>query len=305
MASSQQPNSPPPTQGGQADLFEDRLPFRPYCAHDPSEGLIIRGRRQALTFPYVQLNPPHLIVHVVLDVDRPDGWDRWHQRGLPRPTYNVVNPANGHAHTDYALLVPVARHDAARPAPARYVAAVQAALTDHLGADPRYKTSAVVSKNPCYEGWHVDRGSKLYTLKEMIEHPAIDLKGRGGPRPNTPLAGLGRNCHTFDATRRHAYRFVSRYWDGPPEPWFDHLLAWAEAHTREHHEIPLPDPEIRHLAKSIAQWVWPPRFTPEGRKAWHVAGGRASRGGGRPGLGDPWKGEGKSRRTWFRHRSGR
>ena len=37
--------------------------------------------------------------------------------------------------------------------------------------------------------------------------------------------------------------------------------------------------------------------------ALQAARGRKSRGGGRPGLGEPWIAEGISRRTWFRRRA--
>ena len=57
---------------------------------------------------------------------------------MPPPTLTVSNPDNGHAHLFYGLTTPVGMSDAARDAPIRYAAAVQAALLVKLCADPGY-----------------------------------------------------------------------------------------------------------------------------------------------------------------------
>ena len=45
----------------QPDMFldETRLPRRPYCSDDLATGVSIRSLQQAITKPYIQINPPH------------------------------------------------------------------------------------------------------------------------------------------------------------------------------------------------------------------------------------------------------
>ena len=63
--------------------------------------------------------------------------------------------------------------------------------------------------------------------------------------------------------------------------------------------------EVKGIAKSIARWVWKrdgycyQEFI-DRQKRRGAIGGKKSKGGGRPSLGEPWQKIGISRRTWFR-----
>lgn len=64
---------------------------------DLESGLRIRSLKQALTKPYIQVNPPHLRVWSVFDVDRPAG--ALAQDAQPcYPQRAATNKTNGHAH---------------------------------------------------------------------------------------------------------------------------------------------------------------------------------------------------------------
>ncbi len=59
---------------------------------------------------------------VVVDVDHDDADWAADRADLPEPSWTAVNPFNGHAHLAYVLQIPVARSDASRTAPLRYLA---------------------------------------------------------------------------------------------------------------------------------------------------------------------------------------
>jgi hypothetical protein len=159
----------------QLSLFgsADRLPRRPYCTSDLSNGLRIRSLAQALKKPYIQINPPHLRVWSIYDVDREGAAFAWEEANLPPPSWAAINRENGHAHLVWGLAAPVlVDGQNMRLAPLRYLCAVEAAFRQKLQADSGY--SGLITKNPTHPLWRLLRGPRIdYELWELAEY--VDL----------------------------------------------------------------------------------------------------------------------------------
>ena len=249
----------------QLDIFTSRLPNKPYCTDELSFGLAIRCKSHAVKKRYIQHNPPPTIAYLIFDLDRPDSCYAWSDAFLPAPAWVSVNPSNGHCHIAYGLNAPVARTDAARDAPLRLAAAIEAAYTSALGADRGY--TGLITKNPHNKHWHTffpaneaaNWGS--YDLSELAEYVTLPEKL---PK-KTEIIGLGRNASVFDGLRYWAYREVREYWKPNGfKSWQSAVLLKAE--KLNNFPEPLPYSEIAAIARSVAKWVW--RYTtPESFRA--------------------------------------
>lgn len=245
------------------DLFggRGRLPRRPYCTDDLSAGLRIRSLEQALTQPYIQINPPHLRVWSIHDCDYRGAALAWEDADLPPPSWTTVNRANGHAHLVWGLAAPVLVDSLhAREGAMRYLAAVEACMRERLHADAGY--SGLITKNPVHPLWYTLRGPIMgYELGELAEWlPELD-KYRP-KRGRVEEVGLGRNVTVFDRTRPWAYSTIREYWGGGLSAWNAYLSAvYDRALDYNDFYYPLTEREVWHIARSIARWVWR-NFTP-------------------------------------------
>lgn len=235
----------------QLDLFAARLAHRPYCTDDLAYGVRIRDKQTALQKRYVQANPPATIGYLVFDVDREGAAFAWEQHNLPPPSWAAVNPENGHAHLAYAVRTPVVRTDAARQKPLKLLAAVQDAMTAQLDADPGYQM--FITKNPLNPAWRVlTHQSAVYDLGELADY--VDLT-TAKKKPRVLVSGLGRNCELFDSLRIKAYRKVIEFREGGCyETWWRYILDAAR--TLNVYTHPLPESEVRAIARSVAKWTW-------------------------------------------------
>jgi hypothetical protein len=279
--------------------LQARLPRRPYCAGDLRKGIKIRPLARALTMRHIQLNPPAMCGFLTFDIDRRDIRGAWYDANLPAPTFEALNTKNRHGHLIYALETPVCTSDAGRRAPLRYLAAIQAAYTAALRADPAY--AGLISKNPWHYGWLTTRIGGMYSLGYLAEF--VELKRAPAAHNAT---GFGRNCTLFDQVRSWAYQWVLTYQKNGATmtQWRAAVLAQAEAGNG--FSTPLPSSEVKAIAKSVSKWVWQ-RFSAEGFSA--VQSARGKRGNMvRWGVGQsvesrkPWTAMEISRRTYYRRR---
>ncbi|MEY0847253.1 primase C-terminal domain-containing protein, partial [Providencia rettgeri] len=124
--------------------------------------------------------------------------------------------------------------------------------------------------------------------------------------------GLGRNCQLFEQTRKWAYRAIRQGWPAY-EQWLQACFERAKAYNFQF-LTPLDEKEVFGIAKSIAKWTHS-KFSQESFDEYILRtheskiqsirgckGGKISRGGGRPSLGEPWLQLGISRRTYFRNK---
>jgi DNA-directed RNA polymerase specialized sigma24 family protein len=240
----------------QLDLFgsADRLPRRPYCSDDLSTGLRIRSLKQALTKPYIQLNPPHLRVWMLFDVDRPGAAFAWEQANLPPPSWAAINRENAHAHLSWGLATPVlVDGQNMRLEPLRYLCAVEAAFRARLDADPGF--SGLITKNPLHPMWLLLRGPRIdYELWQLADW--VDLP-RHLPKRKPEEVGLGRNVTLFEWLRHYAYRQVRHYRTDVRNfvLWQAHLNAKALERNGDF-QYPLDSREVWYIVKSVSKWVW-------------------------------------------------
>ncbi len=254
---------------------------------------MIRGCQQALRHRHIQPNPPLQVAWLVFDLDYPGAAIAWEKANLPPPSITAVNPVNAHAHLFYGLTTPISTSDAARNAPIRFGAAVQAAFMASLKADQGY--AGLIAKNPLHADWRTIWVNKIYDLGELAEY--VNLPRTLPKRIDT---GLGRNCTLFDELRAWAYQWVRIYKKNGASrrEWFAAVFGQAD-HLNAFH-IPLSTGEAASTARSVASWTWH-TFSEQEFSAIQSARGSL---GGRPKTttfnGDPWRELGISRATFYR-----
>ena len=230
--------------------FYANLPHKPYCSDDLGQGLVIRPKKTAIQKPYIQHNPPCLIVALVFDIDRSDAYFAWSDANLPTPSWIAKNRQNNHAHVGYMLAVPVCTTHNAKQKIIEYTAKIQQAYSIALGADRGY--SGLITKNPCHEKWETHvfdvQPYELGYLADFVELKELSADPR-------EASGLGRNCAMFDTVRFWAYKAIRAHRGSIYTTWLDtvvkHCLSVNEAFLE-----PLPYSEVKATAKSIATYCW-------------------------------------------------
>lgn len=210
---------------------------------------MIRPAVTALEHRYIQPNAPLEVAWLVFDLDYVGAAFAWENANLPPPTLTVINPENAHAHLFYGLETPVVTSEAARDAPIRYAAAIQAVLLAKLRADAGY--AGLIAKNPYHDVWRALWVHHLYDLGELAEW--IDLPKH---RAQRETYGLGRNCTLFDELRSWSYQWIREYKrnDATFAQW--HSAVLAQAGNLNAFDTPLPHSEVKATAKSVAKWCW-------------------------------------------------
>lgn len=246
------------------DHFRDTAPRRAFCTDHPRDGQHIRTRPVALQHRHIQPNTAGLVRWLTFDVDRPDAAYRWDDANACPPSLVMVNPANGHAHYAYALAAPVPRTEISRIKPLQYLAAIQEGTRRRIGADPGYSGGLI--KTPGHPAWRTLSFGGVYGLADLAEW--CDLPSPQEMRraaANQDYAGLGRNCTLFEHLRKQAYQDIREFWQaGGFEPFRTHCLELAESLNR--FSQPLPQTEIKSIARSVSKWIWQ-RFNPAAFRA--------------------------------------
>ena len=112
------------------------LPRQPYASDNlEQDGIWRQSQRDAIRCKHIQHNGD-LVTWLTFDCDY-DATAFSHRDVLvPPPNIITLNPDNGRGHLSYRLLAPVAKTDAARDRPLRYLAAIETGMTRRLDADP-------------------------------------------------------------------------------------------------------------------------------------------------------------------------
>lgn len=261
---------------GQLEQYQESLPTKPYATDDLERGLRICYKQKALTKRYLQHNPPAKIHWLVFDCDKAGALEVANQVGhCPAPSFEVINPDNGHSHLFYGLAVPVIRTDLGRAKPLAYLAVVEYALREVLGADEHY--TGMISKNPLHPHWTViEHEAELWSLSELAEYLVLPAKL---PKKATQI-GIGRNCSLFEVARKWSYRQVLAHKISGTQETFSNAVLGACEKFNNFPE-PLPFSEVKGIARSIARWVWRKydgRLTDEAFSARQASRARKGRG---------------------------
>ena len=249
------------------DRFFSNLPLKPYCTNDLSYGLKIRPKQSAIRMSYIQPNFPFIIIYLMFDVDRDEAGASWIDAGLPKPTFIVVNLANGHAHLIYELLTPVLLWENASPKPIAYLDAIRRAYAQVLGADLGY--SSLITKNPSHRTWYTFAYSLQYELWELAEYVTLSnshYKPFRGIRED--YAALGRNCTLFEVGRFHAYDRV--YGLNGQDELYAVVYGYISKYNATEFSESLSEREVHGIAISISKWTWERRENFSGRSGRHI-----------------------------------
>ena len=242
--------------------FRDRLPWHGYATDNLQYGVRVYDKFELILKSIIEYNARHSIGWLVYDVDSVTSEVDWNERSNPPPNMVAINPENGHGHYFYGLITPVHNYGedrqqgpkgkAARETPLRYLAAVDVAMTEELGADPGY--SKLLSKNPLHDRWDVIYPREaLYTLDELASW--VDMDKYRDRRRRLPAVGLGRNDTLFITLRKWSYSARRREAFLSEEMFRDVVLQHGLGINAEF-QPPLPHSEVRATAKSISRWVW-------------------------------------------------
>jgi len=288
------------------ELFNDRLPYKPYFSDDLHFGVRIAGKERAILAKYIQFNQPHAMFWLGFDVDCVGATIDWSDRNAPAPTLTITNPENGHAHLLYALKTSIRTAPDGKMKPLKYAAAVENALRKKLGADVGY--SGLICKNPNHSYWKTAVWQpELYTLDWLAD--SLDLSAENDKEIVADYS-LGRNCTLFDKTRKWAYRAIRQGWPAY-EQWLQACFERAIAYNLKF-SAPLDEYEVMGIAKSIAKWT-AANFSQSSFEDYvsttHTSEiqsmrGKKSKGGGRPLIREKeWLKLGISRSTWYRRKN--
>lgn len=245
------------------ELFNSRLPKKPYYTDDLATGLRIVAKATAQKARYVQPNGPTHKYYLVFDVDRMGAAIDWADRNVPAPNISVMNRENGHAHLIYCLHTSVRTAPDASLKPLKYAAAVERALCHALDADVRY--SGLICKNPLNAHWQVAVWEEnSYTLDWLAD--CLDMSSSEARNVDFSY-GLGRNCRLFEKTRQWSYRAIRQ---GFPDyvQWVEAAIQRVEAYNLQL-TTPLSPAECATIGKSVAKWTYQ-RFTEKGWLDWVV-----------------------------------
>ena len=287
------------------DRLINNLPKKPYCSDDLSHGLMIRSQATALKLKYLQLNHPYYTRYLILDLD----YDAslvdilYSLVGVPMPNLLVENSQNGRSHIIFELKTPIYNTDASHQKPILYANVILKRLQQVFDADVGYV--GLVAKNPISSHWRTyTLCSEPYTLDSLNDFLEVTWADIQKPVKLEEAIGLGRNCYIFHAARHWAYVEIRQYRGKTYAVWLACVLQHCISLNQGLIE-PMQYGEIKGISKSIARFCWKndtycyqefiQRQSYKGK-----LGGKKSKGGGRPSLGEPWKELGISRRTWFR-----
>lgn len=244
----------------QPDLFlQERIPHKPYCTDDLTLGIRPRSYAHAIKRRYIQVNPPHLRVFMLFDLDYAGAALAWEDNNLPMPAWAAINRQNAHAHLAYALSAPVLTADfGGRQAALRYLAAVEAAYRAKLGGDDGF--AGLVTKNPTNPFWELLRGVpdaiRGYDLEYLADFVDLERFKPYVGKTNPDAVGLGRNCTVFNLVSRWAYRNIREFkTDRDAAAWKREVLQQCLSVNGDF-PYPMMLNEVKCIAKSISKWVW-------------------------------------------------
>ncbi len=209
-------------------------------------------KQDAIKHPWLQVNRNGFVEWLVIDIDEPGAAHFWEDVEAPAPNFVVINPENQHAQYYYHLEVPVySWYKQRRTKAYRYLKAVYDGLVRLLKGDKSCGLHGL-RKNPIHKKWlRHDLHQASYSLGELAEY--VELFSGIGSLNEEIDDELRRNCSLFNAGRRWAYKHINVARTSNYNYWYLEVLNTVRVFNK--FNIPLPESEVRSIAKSIAVYV--------------------------------------------------
>jgi len=135
-------------------FFFENLPDYPHCTDYLKAGCRQAPKHVAITRRYIEVNKLNFShTYILNDLDYEGAGFAWEDKGLPAPTFSVINRENLFAHIDYELITPVHLGVNASKKAKWYLYTVCYGYTQRLEADPSF--GGLLSKNPLSDFWTV------------------------------------------------------------------------------------------------------------------------------------------------------
>lgn len=232
----------------------DRLPEKPYCSNNLSEGLKIRTKPHAIKHSYIQHNKISEVQALVFDIDYGFRVDMFEDLGLPLPSIITQNKTSKEkAHVIYLLEQPVYTTKNSSVKALRYASVIEDTYATKLNSDLAY--TGLITKNPMSSEWNVLEQNKLkvFSLGELADY--IDIEEKKPKQKNKEIRSLGRNVEIFDRTRFWAYSWVNEYRACKT---IENWIKAVEEQAKKYNTFidPLQEKEVIQISKSIAKWTW-------------------------------------------------
>lgn len=237
----------------------ENLPKKPWCTDIKGTGLLVRPRKIAIKYKYIQLNSPYYQKYIILDLDYEHSLVEilFNRVGIPLPNFVTANFVGGRSHIVFELEEPIYKTDASRLKVIEFAHAIIQRLQELFDADVAY--SGTITKNPASLNWRVtELRKKPYSLRELAEK--IDLP----PKPKFfkkekisrhEAIGLGRNCYVFHTACPFAYQEIRAYRGKTYKQWETAMIAHCVS-LNEGLPEPMTFNEVKGIAKSISRYCW-------------------------------------------------
>ena len=250
------------TQSTNSSFLEhltENLPKKPWCTDTKGTGLLIRPKKLAIKYNYIQLNSPYYQKYIILDLDYEHSLVDilFNRVGIPLPNFVTANFVGGRSHIVFELEEPIYKTDASRLKVIEFAHAIIQRLQELFDADVAY--SGTITKNPASSNWRVTKLRKNpYSLRELAEK--IDLP----PKPKFfkkekisahEAIGLGRNCYVFHTACPFAYQEIRAYRGKTYKQWENAMIAHCSS-LNEGLPEPMTFNEVKSIAKSISRYCW-------------------------------------------------
>ncbi len=250
------------------ERFRENIPDRPYCSYGKVISHINK-KRTALEFPNIQINNPWLGSYITFDLDFEKSALFHEEKGLPCPTFTVINKDNHYSHLIYEIgAFPF--NNASRSSK-QLLKDVVFGYKELLCADKVITHQRQLVKNPLHDKWEVIQGGRPYSLTELVEYipNKIKLKQRGirvvdkdflnGIRPfEDTLDPDSRNCSIFDNARYYAYLIAceSKSYSELEKRVLLYVTNLNEIEVPKYFHCKVPHGELVNIARSISYWTY-------------------------------------------------
>jgi DNA-binding XRE family transcriptional regulator len=258
--------------------FFQNIPDYPHCTDKLEAGCRQAPKHVAINRRYIEVNKPNFSHKYILnDLDYEGAAFAWEDKGLPAPTFSVINPENLRGHIDYELITAVHLGANASRKAKWYLYTVCHGYTQKLEADPSF--GGLLSKNPLSDFWTVIAYDARYELDELAEYVREgDVKNKkqlsfsewdkrfkeeclipvpGQYKKKKPATDPSDSLFVFWNTNQYAHTITADYSDDR-DGLYDKMEGYV-VQLNIDFNFEMRQSEIRSNANSVTKWHWEKR----------------------------------------------